>query len=123
MINKDSIYTPKHFFEVLAMLQKDCIADLKNIIETRFNGYYKRQEGHSYIKLKNILGVPCITELKIDTSGELKYRSGVWGSTGLINTEGSWYNIPIQEIFNIYESIYNIAYQDMNTDPNVPTIL
>ena len=105
---KNSYNNPKAYFEEVDRVFDNCQSDLMNLIQEKFKGHYQRKDDHEFIKLHSILGVPCITELKVDED-ILKYRSGVWGRNYLINTEGSWYTLPRQEIISVYDSLYNIV--------------
>lgn len=104
----DGLTDPEVYTSTLKSLEEECLKDIKYLIKTYFNNHYVREDGDPYIKLRSMLGVPCITEVKIEND-ELKYRSGIWGRTNLINIEGDWYSLPKTELFNVYSILYGIS--------------
>ena len=105
------MHSPNFYNTHLRNIQEDIRLDLVALILDNFGGCYTR-EGKSadpYIKLSNIIGSPIIYEIKVD-DGKILYKSGMWSGNFLISTQSDYYELFDDNLFEVYKTLYNIAF-------------
>lgn len=100
---------PHQYKHQLCLLYEDIKQDISKLLREYFGGHYIREERDDYIRLKNILGTPLIFDLKVEGSGNLLYKSAVWGSTGLICHQKEYNELQDENLLDVYESLWKIT--------------
>lgn len=101
---------PTYYQSQLSGLLDQCMIDLKNIILSKFDGHYKHHDGEDLLKVRSILGTPCINEIVVCEDGGLKCTYGFWnGQTFSVPNTEQLYTIPLPDLLYIYETIYKIS--------------
>lgn len=108
---------PTYYQLKLSELKKQCMDDLRRLVSKYFNGHYEYKKGDEPIKIRSLLGTPCIQELIIDGE-EIKYSYLFWNGKELKpDNSSSLYNILDDEVFHIYNVLYDILFNNEQANP------
>lgn len=82
------------------------------LVTDHFGGHYTYRMGDPILKLPSLMGVPVISELKIENDipicrvGMMSIHSNVF-----LWKNKDWIRIPQKELIDIYSTLYKIATQ------------
>jgi hypothetical protein len=106
--------SPEAYIERLAQIYIDLRCDIIDLLNTKYNGHYNRQNNEDpFIKQSNIIGTPIIYELKVD-NGQILYKAGSWSGNFLICTQKEYYTLQNEGLFEVYKTLHQIAFSEEN---------